>query len=379
MRRKFWQTLILTGLCLLLLLSLVVYPQLELPKPGGPYTVGRTTLRWVDTSRPEDLTEDPKDVREVVALVWYPAEERTGVKARYFPDLPVVAETLRESGELQSWQVWALEFVRSDSPLDAQPLKEDNPFPVVILSPGNGTNIEFYSSLAGGIASQGYIVIGLNHPYDVPAIQLSGGRVAPYNRDQWSLDPAAHQVYSAKRIKVRTADVLYVLEQLAEMNATGPFAGTLDLNSIAVAGHSLGGITASEACKADPRLKACLNFDGLQAGGPFSMDESAIPPRQPFMFLTKESQLHPKLLERFEAIPESYWVVVHGATHQSFTDGPLLKVSLLPGSSQAEHFMNSIQQYTLAFLDHTLKGQPENLLSRSIDKADVSVRVFPSN
>jgi predicted dienelactone hydrolase len=123
----------------------------------------------------------------------------------------------------------------------------------VILSPGNGTNIEFYTSLAGEIASHGYIVIGLNHPYDVPAVELSSGAVAPYDKDQWLLDAAAHQEYITERIKVRTADVVFALGQLAGMNSSGPFAGIIDVHSVAVAGHSLGGITASEACKAEFR------------------------------------------------------------------------------------------------------------------------------
>ena len=151
----------------------------------------------------------------------------------------------------------------------------------------------------------------------------------------------------------------------------------MDLDAVAAAGHSLGGITASEACKADSRFKACLNFDGIQRGGPFSMEETAIPPEQPFLFLTKEPQLHPRLIERFESMTESYWIVVHGTSHQSFTDGPLLQPSLLPGVNRADQLMRLIQKYTLAFVDHTLKGQSSALLSNPVDGNDVSVKVFP--
>jgi predicted dienelactone hydrolase len=364
---------------IVLILALSIYSQLGLPTPGGPYSVGRTIFRWVDRSRSEVLTDDPNDVREVVAMVWYPAEPGTGEQAGYLPNLSSVSKALMESGEVDWWNVLALHLIRSESSLDARPLKDQVPFPVVILSPGNGTNIEFYSSLAGEIASHGYVVVGINHSYDVAAVELSNEEIAPYDKEQWSLTIEAHQAYIAERIKVRTADVLYVLEQLDDMNSTGPFAGIMDLDSVAVAGHSLGGITASEACKADIRFKACLNFDGLQKGGPFSMEESAIPPDQPFMFITKEPQLHPKLLERFETMSESYWVVVHGASHQSFTDGPLLQPSLLPGPNQADQLMDLIQDYSLAFLDHTLKGRSNDLLSETIDQAEVSVKVFPSN
>ena len=152
----------------------------------------------------------------------------------------------------------------------------------------------------------------------------------------------------------------------------------MDLDAIAVAGHSLGGITASEACKADLRFKACVNLDGLQQGGPFSIEEHTTPPEQPFLFLTKESQLHPEILERLESMPESYWVVVHGASHLSFTDVPLLQPSLAPIPNGADRLMDLIQTYTLAFLGQTLKGRRDRLLSPHTERGGVSVTVFPS-
>jgi predicted dienelactone hydrolase len=377
MSPKPWKFILFIAL-FLLVFAISIYSQLELPAPSGTYSVGRTTLRWVDSSRPEVLTENPNDFREVVALVWYPAEPGTGIKAGYFPNLDSVADALVESGEVGWWQVFGLRFIRSESLLDSAVVKAANPFPVLMFSPGNGTNVEFYTSLASEIASHGYIVIGLNHPYDVPAVELSNGQIAPYDKDQWLLNAEAHQAYITERIKVRTADLLFVLDQLEGMNFNSLSAGLIDLGSVAVAGHSLGGIAASEACKADARFKACVNLDGLQRGGPFSMDERATPPEQPFLFLTKESQLHPKILERFESMPESYWIVIYGASHQSFTDGPLLQPSVLPGPNQEDQFMVLIRKYTLAFLDQTLKGRTRSLLSETTS-ADRVVKVFPSH
>lgn len=382
MRKRLWKfALPLVGIFFLMALTLSLFLQLELPAQTGPYTVGQTILRWVDSSRSEALTDAPDDSREVMAVVWYPAGPGTGTQDGYFPGLSKVAEALRESGEVETWEVFGLQFVRSNSYLDAEPVKDQGPFPVVLLSPGNDTNVEFYSSVAGEIASHGYIVVGINHPYDVAAVELSNGSVAPYNKAQWSLSMSAHQAYTAERIKVRTADVSFALNQLETINADAnrPFAGILDLNNVAIAGHSLGGITASEACKADARFKACLNFDGLQKGGPFSTDDGATPPNQPFIFLTKESQLHPLLIEKFESTAESYWVVIHGASHDSFTDGPQLQPSLLPLPNQADRIMAMIQIYTLAFLNQTLKGQPGNLLSKPFEQEDISVKIFPSN
>jgi pimeloyl-ACP methyl ester carboxylesterase len=315
-----------------------------------------------------------------MAMVWYPAETHTGVDAGYFPDLPAISDALAGSGEVTWWEVMGLRFVRSESRLDAIPLQNQAPYPVVLLLPGNATNIEFYSSLAGEIASHGYVVVGLNHPYDVPAVKLSDGRIAPYDKEQWTLSPAAHQAYIRERHPVKVMDVLFAMDQLvlANSNPENPLVGILDLESLAVAGHSLGGLVASEACRADPRFTACINLDGLQQGGPFSMDESAVPPSQSFLFLTKETRLHPNLVEKFESTAESYWVVVHGAAHDSFTDGPLLRSLMWPGSTRAEEHMILIQKYTLAFLDQILKDRASHLLAESSEQVDVSVRAFPS-
>lgn len=379
MKIRPWKIAISLGLLLCIAIALSLYLQLELPKPTGTYTVGRMIFHWVDASRPEEMTENPNDYREVMVFIWFPAEPRTGIKAGYFHGISILSDALAQSGELTWWQVQTLRYVRSESRFNARPLKKQT-FPVILFSPGNGTNVEFYSALAGEIASHGYVVVGINHPYDVPAVELSNGEVALYDKTQWSLDAAAHQAYTRKRMKVRVADMLFALDSVENLgsNANNPLARILDLENIAAAGHSLGGVAASEACKADLRFKACLNFDGLQIGGPFSMEETAVPPSQPFLFLTKESQLHPGLLQSFESTSESYWVVIHGASHDSFTDGPVLQPSLLPFPDRADRLMELIRNYTLAFLDHTLKGKPAGLLSKNAEESSVSVRIFPS-
>ena len=379
MRSKFLKIISTTVLAIVIVLAVSILPNLQLPKPTGKYVVSQTVFRWVDPSRREVLTDDPDDFREVIATSWYPAEPGTGAIAPYFPGFSTVSKSLIESGEVAQWEVMGLRFIRSRNLSNAELANSALSYPVMILSPGNGTNIEFYTILASEIASHGYIVVGLNHPYDVAAVELSNGRVADYDKDQWLLEPIDHQAYTAERIKVRTVDVLFVLDQLEILNSSAGsrFAGKLNLNSVAIAGHSLGGITASEACKEDSLFRACLNFDGLQRGGPFSMDATAIPPEQPFLFLTKESQLPPKLIESFESTSESYWVVIHGASHQSFTDGPVLQPSILPGSSN--EIMRLIQEYTVAFLDHTLMGEPPDILSETVHQQNVSVEVYPSN
>ena len=173
---KPWKLVVFVGLSLLLILYFSIYSQLELPASTGAHAVGRTVLQWVDSSRPEVLTEDTNDLREVIAMIWYPAETGTGVRTGYFPNLPLVSDALVQSGEVKWWEVFGMRFIGSESPVDANPVNAEHPFPVMIFSPGNGTNIEFYSSLLGEIASAGVFVSA--HPDII--LKMGTKEVLPY-------------------------------------------------------------------------------------------------------------------------------------------------------------------------------------------------------
>jgi dienelactone hydrolase len=352
-----WLGLAVAGV--LVLEGASLYLQLALPAPTGPHAVGRTTWRWVDNSRAEPLTPAPGDHHEVIAEVWYPAEAGRSPRAGYLADLGRVADAIVASGELSPLEVWALRYVRFEAWQDAPLAPDAAAYPVLILSPGNATNVEFYAALAGELASQGYVVVGLNHAYEVAAVALAGGKVAQYAAEFWPQDRAARQAYVSQRIAERTADVRLALDQLEALNARGAdrWAGRLDLSRVGVWGHSLGGITAAQACLADARVGACLNLDGLQAGGPFSAEPNPSLPAQPFLFITKETVLPPATEALLSSSPATAaWVTVPGAAHDSFTDGPLLTPGLLPLPTTADAITAATRRHILAFFDQALQG-----------------------
>ncbi len=147
-----WPAAIVLGLAGGLALAAAwLYPQLEVPAPTGAQAVGRTVLRWVDETRAEVMTADTSDRRAAPVVVWYPAAADTGEPAGYYPDLAAVADELAASGEVGAMEVWGLRYIRSEERREAAPAA--GRFPVVLLSPGNGTNVEFYAGLAGELAS----------------------------------------------------------------------------------------------------------------------------------------------------------------------------------------------------------------------------------
>lgn len=373
------RALLLIAIASATLLLLSINNQLELPEPSGSYAVGRTALYWVDTSRPEVLTASPEDRREVVAQVWYPAEADTGVKSDYIPQLDHLAQGLRESGELSSFEVAGLKFVHTHGYWDADVADAVATYPVVLLSPGNGTNAEFYSGLADELASRGYIVVGLNHPYDVSAVALGNGQIASFAWEQWPIEMAKREEFTRQRVAVRTEDILFALYALEALDhgEQSILSGHLDLNRVVALGHSLGAIAAIQACQQDSRFTGCINLDGLYQGNPFSTEVSSDLPRQPFMFLTKEESLHPAQVARLEALAsKSYWVTIRGASHDHFTDGPLLRPGLLPTPNQADRIHKAIRTYTLAFLNKVTSGTEAELLEETSDVTEARVIVY---
>src|SRR5262249_37769797 len=63
----------------------------ELPTLTGKLAVGRTSFHWVDASRPEAMTDNPDDRRELMVTIWYPAESATGETAPYIDNLDKLA------------------------------------------------------------------------------------------------------------------------------------------------------------------------------------------------------------------------------------------------------------------------------------------------
>ncbi|MGE8205878.1 hypothetical protein ACQKP0_15085 [Heyndrickxia sp. NPDC080065] len=61
-------------LCITVTLPLIM-PMINFEKPTGSYAVGTTVYHWVDLNREEWYTKKPKDKRELMVQLWYPAKD----------------------------------------------------------------------------------------------------------------------------------------------------------------------------------------------------------------------------------------------------------------------------------------------------------------
>jgi dienelactone hydrolase len=360
---------------------------LRLPGPSGPHAVGREHLVLAD-DRPEVNTPGAADRRRVPVTVWFPAEPGTGRRAPYVPGLDRIGDGLVASGELGRAQVTGLRYVRANARTGARVAA--GTFPAVLLSPGHATNAGFYAALAEDLAGRGYVVVGVDHPYQVAAVELGDGTVAVLAPERAGADPG---MTVAGRIAERVADLRLVMDRLDRVDTL--VGGRIDHTRVGVMGHSNGGIAAAGACRADRRLRACLNLDGVAPGGPFSATPGTGAPAQPFMFLTKETTQPPAVTAQFEAAGRrarqksvaaagfeaagdgAYQVIVPAAGHGQFADGPLLEPGLLPSGRTADRVIAVTRGFTAAFFDLALRGAPRSVLGDVDAPTDVQVRVYP--
>lgn len=271
--------------------------------PTGPHCVGATEHFVTDDARDETLTADAHDRRSVHVRMLYPAGGPGRVR------LPYAIEEM--FGELKWWP--AALRPQGHAWLDAPPAIEGRA-PVLLFSPGLGAPAQAYAGLTEELASHGYVVAVISHPYISGATPLPGGRIARYTDDDNDEPPvldgggqegsemdeqamaaalAEEKRYFDALIGVTVADERMVLDWLAARHAApdDALSGRLDLHRVGALGHSFGGATAMQVQRTDARVKAAVNVDGTIRG---DLDK---PWTKPFMILQSEYIVDGRLIE----------------------------------------------------------------------------------
>lgn len=347
------------------------FPVPVFPEPTGPFAVGTTVMQWTDLDRAEPATANA-DRRQVVVQLWYPA--RAGASGaqpavyagRSRQEAQAVAAALAQYAGLPAITLDNISRARTHALPDAPVADEGGRFPVVLFSPGLGGVRTQNTALAEDLASRGYVVAGLDHPYDSAAVVLTDGRVIR-TRVTATGDAAQDERLAAGWTAVRASDLSFVLTQLGLVDQGGivsPLASRIDTDRAAVVGHSIGGAAALQAAQQDPRFVAVVNLDGFPHGpAPQHLD-------QPVLALTHpvDQGQNPDYLPRLARVlersgPVSYQLTVVGSAHLSFTDAPLFLPPwpALVGSLRRGEAVRATTTITAAFLDQTLRHQPRDL------------------
>ncbi len=295
----------------------------SLPPPDGRYGVGTEIYRWTDASRDEPHTADPTDRRSVIAQAWYPRTGGTGSGGARLPYIDGIGQMPGQVSVMPGIMLRRYGQIDIHAVASAPLATGERPWPVVIFSPGYGAPRAVYTGLATRLASRGFVVFVLDHPYEAGVTQLPDGRVVGMRE----VVPPDRRQYMPQQQALRTADIRFVIDQLARPNVLSPRlqGGRIEGSKVAVIGHSFGGAASAMAMSEDPRVVAAANIDGTPYGD--------LPDRRltrPFLLLQSDrAETHHgrlfvdgngRLLARMTAPGFRY--EIRRANHYSFTDAP---------------------------------------------------------
>lgn len=349
--------------------------KLTLPRPGGPYKVGRAEFDWVDSGRVDRLADPPADKRELVVWAWYPADV-TG-HARRAPYLPAAwVKVYRRDEGMGKYLEHDLAMIRTHSFDDVRVAGGNRVFPVIVMEPAMGRMPTDYTVFAEALASHGYIVFGINPTDSARVTVFPDGRVVRGSAKGMIPGDAGTAVIrrDARRIgKVWQNDVEFVLNRLHRLDAKphGRFQGRLDLTRIGIFGHSFGGATAFAVCARDTRCKAGADLDGIL----WNSTRSQVMKR-PFLFVVQKGcgKSCASMRRKYLSARASAWYISIGGTrHFNFSDLPLRLSPAVRslfggfiGPIAPRRGLEISNATLLAFFNRTLKGDTQKSLSAEL-------------
>jgi predicted dienelactone hydrolase len=242
----------------------------------------------------------------------------------------------------------------------------DGKLPVVIFSHGLGGSREGYSYLGKYWAARGYVVVHLTHKGSDTEALLADGRDA--------MQQTMRKIVAEPMNAVdRYADVSFAIDRLTELNddSESVLHDKLDLDKIAVAGHSFGGNTTMVIAGqmvgrgksfADKRVKCVIAMSAPPARQA-DLDAAYASITMPVFSLTGTEDNSPigetKAADRrvgFDHLAHApaFLLTFDGGDHMLFSGraGPAR-----PATDERYHQL--IQEGTTAFLDAYLKGDDD--------------------
>ena len=289
------------------ILPALVFPQNKLPPMTGPHPVATVSYTYTDPNRIETFTHTGEN-REVNVEFWYP-----------------------EDG--------------------------GGPYPLVVFSHGTSAMKLSNTSTFMDLASNGYVVCSIDHPYhSLFTINATGKRTMIDNAYLQEYMNAANGKYDAATnyklnhewMALRIADINFVLDAIlanAKDPATDEVYQLIDPAKIGLMGHSLGGESAAQVARERNDVDAVVNLDADMAGeyvdfanGKEVLNDTVYP--VPILNILTDALALPiaaipnakdtVAVEHVTATaPNAFEVHLSGTNHFSVTDMPLISPFLV--------------------------------------------------
>lgn len=349
--------MVVTTVALLLTLIWYCRPAFKpFPKPTGKYEVGTTSLEFTDVSRKEIYSENPSDPRTLSVRFYYPTQITS--KSTKYPYLgkkmPYFRQYIAHHYHLPSSKITRLFFsnIVSHAYENSTISSEQQKYPVILFSHGLlGFPSDVATTITENLASHGYIVVAIDHPYFNGLTLYQNGKVVTSQKLSDAFDKMSQKEqkeFMSEAIEIYKADFKFVLDEIVKLNtgSNSIFYNRLDVNRIAVMGHSAGGTASIEFCRVDDRCKATIDLDGW-----YDHVIGPEPIGKPLLLIFAEKTIEvseptPEYLKRKELTREQYFereknidahrtalcntpncktVIIPGATHSDFDDLKFLK------------------------------------------------------
>jgi hypothetical protein len=252
---------------------------------------------------------------------------------------------------------------------------------------------DYYTALMENLASHGFVVVSITHPYDQVITNTADGNVL--NLKKWRMTrayfqwkkvefmhkktPDTNNTKQVRRIvkaylrgmkvfrrsvNLWTKDVQFVmdtLESISNGSVGHKFYGKLDFSRVGTMGQSVGGAVAGQLCYKDDRMKAGVNLDCFQFGDLF--DHSM---KKPFMLLESDSYplwgIANKII--YAKVDPFYRFRINNTRHFIFSDCSIFPVKFneklkeLVGEGEKYENVKLINEYIIDFYSHYLNKVP---------------------
>jgi predicted dienelactone hydrolase len=302
----------------------------------------------------------PGKKRDIEIVAWYPAAAPSSQPAPYIRDgMEEVLSFARLAKLGDAFN--GLASVKTHAGIDADPAATPARFPVIVFQHGYTGLPSSHTALMEDLASHGWAVLNLIHPYEATGAMLADGTVVTFTDEknamrsgimdvlnEWGpesgpLEKIVAAADDAEKerlmrgylgalkntdqvVKRWTLDAKYALDHLPKTGAAGRIAARLDLSRLGVAGHSMGGVAGAQFCVEDRRCKAALNLDGIPQYG--TMIDTKMPAPFLMVYSGRAGRAGASDIIYKRSASKYYRVDVKDTMHLDFTDmnfwgGPL--------------------------------------------------------
>ena len=333
--RRVWRSVGSMVLYLNAMIVAILFPQVEEIAVTGDYPIQTALYTWQDKSRVETFAGSGQK-RAVTVQIYYP--ETAG---RY---------------------------------------------PLAVYSHGAASTMDANDSTCRELASHGYVVAAVAHPYHAMFVTDVSGATTSVDPEFMQLSmsgPLTHSneemlVYYKKWTKTRTDDLNFVLDTLLAYAAQyrDDAFGHIDVEHIGLFGHSMGGAACEALGRQRDDIDAVIVLEGMMLGELTGADETGFtydstPYPLPLLDVNSDSLSSHGMDKMFGSreyvnfsivkhSADAREVTFRNAAHMNFCDLPVLSPPLAVmfgvGNRNPRECIQTVNGIVLEYFDHYLKG-----------------------